>query len=184
MTNMTASRRRVPAGALRLIQEFEGLHDGDKSTPILLEPQPCPAGIYTVGWGYALFENGTAVRDRAAAMRIWRARWPHGFKRADADQLLVVVAQDVCDRVVRLLPGAQPTEGELGAMVSLAYNIGVGEVGGRADFADSTVRRRFLAGDKAGAADAFRMWRFADGKVLNGLVRRREAEIREFLAAA
>lgn len=182
--NAIAHRRPVPTAAIRLIQQFEGLHDGDRSTPILLEPQPCPAGIYTVGWGYALFEGGRAVRDKGAAMRIWRARWPHGFTRGDADQLLHAVAQDVCDRVTRLLPGVRPTDNELGAMVSLAYNIGVGEIGGPSDFADSTVRRRYLAGDKAGAADAFRMWRYARGKVLNGLVRRREAEIRVFLAAA
>ncbi|MGH1558034.1 glycoside hydrolase family protein [Caulobacter segnis] len=66
-------------------------------------------------------------------------------------------------------------------MVSLAYNIGVGEVGGGPDFADSSVRRRLIAGDLAGAADAFRMWRFAGGRELPGLVARREAERAVFL---
>lgn len=180
-------RRKVPRQALALIKRFEGLHDGDKRTPILLEPQPCPAGIYTVGWGYALFHKGKPVRDKALAMRIWRERWPKGFTRADADALLEEVAQEVCDRVLRLVP-VPVNDNELGALVCLSYNIGVGEVGGGDDFADSTVRRKLLAGDRFGAANAFRMWRkgTVNGKlvVLQGLVNRREAERELFLAPA
>lgn len=175
------SRRPVPACALALIERFEGLHDGNKRTPILLEPQPCPAGVYTVGWGYALFEAGRPVRDRETAYRIWRRRWPHGFMRADADALLTEVAQDVCDRVVKLLFAVALNDHELGALVSLAYNIGVGEPGGGPDFADSTVRRKLIAGDRAAAAEAFLMWRFAGGRELAGLAARRRAEREVFL---
>lgn len=174
--------RPVPRQALDLIKRYEGLHDGDKSTPILLEPQPCPAGIYTVGWGYALFENGKPVRDRETAYRIWRKRWPHGFVLADADKLLAQVAQEVSNAVVRLLFAVKLSDNELGALISLAYNIGVGEPGGAPDFADSTVRKRIFAGDRAGAADAFLMWRFAAGRELAGLVNRRKAERAVFLA--
>lgn len=176
--------RLVPPGALALIKRFEGLHDGDKKTPNVLEPQADPIGIYTVGWGYALFDKGRPVKDRETAYRIWRARWPGGMTRIEADALLKAVAQEICDKIVRLLPGRVPTDAQLGAMVSLAYNIGVGEIGGPADFADSTVRRKFLAGDFAAAADAFRMWRFAGGRELAGLVNRREAEREVFLGIA
>lgn len=172
--------RTVPASAVALIQRFEGLHDGDKSTPVL-EPQADPIGIYTVGWGFALFQGGKPVKDKATAMKLWRERWPAGMTRADADELLRRVAQEVCDKVMRLI-GAKPVrEGELGAMISLAYNIGVGERGGGPDFADSTVLRKFLAGDRTGAADAFAMWRFAGGRELPGLVTRRMAERLTFL---
>jgi lysozyme len=173
--------REVPACALAIIQRFEGLHDGDKRTPHLLEPQPCPAGIYTVGWGYALFERGRPVRDRETAYRIWRTHWPRGFTRAEADDLLRLVAQDVCDRVVRLLPGVALNQNELGALVSLAYNIGVGEVGGGDDFADSTVRHRLVIDRRQEAADAFRLWNKVDRRVVQGLVNRREAERTLFL---
>lgn len=183
MTKASPSRA-VPACALSLIKRFEGLHDGDKKTPNLLEPQADPIGIYTVGWGYALFVNGKPVRDRETAYRIWRQRWPLGMTRADADALLGEVAQEVSDKVVRLFPVMPLTDDRLGAMVSLAYNIGVGEEGGAADFADSSVRRRLIAGDLTGAADAFRMWRFAGGKELAGLVTRREAERAVFLGRA
>ncbi len=56
------------------------------------------------------------------------------------------------------------------AFVSLAYNIGVGA------FCQSTVVRRFNAGDKAGACDAILMWNRAGGKVVQGLVNRRVKE--------
>lgn len=175
--------RTVPACALALIKRFEGLHDGDKKTPVL-EPQADPIGIWTVGWGYALSVNGKFVRDKATAMKVWRERWPNGMTRADADELLRKVAQEVTDKVMRLIGDKPARDGELGAMVSLAYNIGVGQKGGAADFADSTVLRKFLAGDRTGAADAFAMWRFAGGKELKGLVNRRMAERLTFLGVA
>jgi lysozyme len=184
MPNTLASARGVPALTLTMLERFEGLHDGDKKTPNLLEPQADPIGIYTVGYGYALFENGKPVKDKERAYRIWRARWPHGMTLADAKALLRATAQDVCDRVLRLLSGVTLSDGELSALICLAYNIGVGEVGGVADFADSTVRHKLLASDRRGAADAFRMWVKAAGKTLPGLVTRREDERRVFLGGA
>ena len=172
--------RPVPKRALKLLQEFEGLHDRDKKTPNILEPQKDPVGIYTVGWGYALFENGQPVKDYAKAMRIWSERWPNGFGRLEADNLLEEVAQQVCNRVCELVP-VELNDNELSALVSLAYNIGTGEEGGKSDFADSTVRKRLLKGDRVGAAEAFKMWRYAGGKELAGLVRRRKAEADLFL---
>lgn len=62
------------------------------------------------------------------------------------------------------------------AMVSLAYNIGVGA------FQKSTVLRKHKAGDHPGAAAAFSMWVKNDGKVMRGLVRRRAAEAALYLA--
>ena len=184
MTTTNAAPRRVPACALQLITSFEGLHDGDKRTPNILEPQADPVGIFTIGWGYALFAAGKPVKDQARAVAIWKARWPNGFGRKEADALLQLVAQDTCDDVIHLLGDHPVNDNELGAMVSLSYNIGVGEPGGLPDFADSSVRRFFLAGDKARAADAFRMWKFSAGHELPGLVRRRDAERARFLMPA
>ena|SRR6266851_5728607 len=62
------------------------------------------------------------------------------------------------------------TDNQFGAMVSLAYNIGLGA------FRRSTVLRDHNAGKFAEAAEAFLMWNKADGKVLPGLVRRRYEE--------
>lgn len=56
------------------------------------------------------------------------------------------------------------------AATLLAYNIGWPR------YCQSTVRRRFNAGDVRGACDAFRMWNKAGGRVVRGLVNRRERE--------
>nr|WP_295109990.1 lysozyme [uncultured Caulobacter sp.] len=170
----TPSARDVPACALALIQRFEGLHDGDRKTAIL-EPRPDPVGIYTVGWGHALFVGGRPVKDRETAYRLWRTRWPGGMIRADADALLKADAQGVCDKVAALFLKTPLSDVQLGALTSLAYNIGV------AALESSSVRRRLVAGDVQGAADAFRMWRYAGGRELPGLVNRREAERAVFL---
>jgi lysozyme len=59
---------------------------------------------------------------------------------------------------------------EFSAAVSLAYNIGVSA------FCNSTVARRFNAGDYEGACEAFLMWNKFRGQVLRGLTLRRERE--------
>lgn len=63
-----------------------------------------------------------------------------------------------------------PSPNQLAALVCLAYNIGL------AGFRKSTVLRLHNVGDFSGAADAFRMWCKAGGRVVTGLVNRREAE--------
>ena len=45
----------------------------------------------------------------------------------------------------------------------------------------STLLRKWKEGDIEGAAKSFGMWRFAQGKVLNGLVKRRKLESSLFL---
>lgn len=62
------------------------------------------------------------------------------------------------------------TQNQLDAMVSLAYNIGL------TAFAKSTLLKKHLAGDYAGAQRAFASWIYNDGKVMRGLVRRRSQE--------
>lgn len=62
------------------------------------------------------------------------------------------------------------TQPQFDAMVSLAFNVGLG------NFGSSTLLRKHNAGDYAGAADQFAVWNRANGKVMAGLTRRRAAE--------
>lgn len=59
---------------------------------------------------------------------------------------------------------------QLVAATLLTYNIGVG------GYCGSTVARRFNAGDLRGGCDAFLMWVRAGGRVVKGLVNRRNYE--------
>lgn len=69
-------------------------------------------------------------------------------------------------------------ENELGAFVSLAYNIGP------TAFAESTALRRFNDGDKGGAVEALKWWNKAGGRVVRGLENRRADEARLFMTPA
>jgi lysozyme len=78
--------------------------------------------------------------------------------------------------VLRLVPGVAGRQGSFDALVSISYNFGLGNL------QRSTIRMRANRGDWDGAADAFRVWTKGGGKVLPGLVKRREAEIALFLS--
>lgn len=62
-------------------------------------------------------------------------------------------------------------EYQFGALVSLAYNIGINA------FKGSTLLRKLNAGDYAAVPNEFRKWKYNDGKIMQGLINRREREI-------
>lgn len=68
------------------------------------------------------------------------------------------------------------TQGQFDAMVSLAYNIGLG------NFGKSTLLKKHNARCYTCAADQFRVWNRANGKVMNGLTKRRAAEREVFMS--
>lgn len=119
------------------------------------------AGQWLIGYGHA----GTAGPDMA-------------ITRADADHLLIADVKEA-ERAVRELVAVPVNENEFSALVSLAYNMGSG------GFAKTHVLARLNAGDRKGAADAFRHIIAADIKgervVLESLKRRRAAERALFL---
>lgn len=70
------------------------------------------------------------------------------------------------------------TQGEFDALVLFVFNIGEGA------FAQSTMRKLLIAGDKIAAKAQFKRWNKNDGKVMLGLVRRRRAEEERFGGAS
>lgn len=62
------------------------------------------------------------------------------------------------------------SQGQFDAMVSFAFNCG------EAALRSSTLLKKHLVGDYAGAAKEFARWNRGGGKVLPGLVKRRAAE--------
>lgn len=116
----------------------------------------CPAGVLTIGWGAT-----------GAGIFPW-TRWT----QEEADARLEVDARRFLAATKALFPNV--SGGLLVALADFAYNLGVGRLKA------STLRKKVLAGDLEGAKKQFRRWVFADGKKLNGLVKRREAEIALF----
>lgn len=71
---------------------------------------------------------------------------------------------------------AKEPEGRLAAIVKFTFNIGAGRL------QTSTLRRRINQQDWLGATRELRRWVYGGGKVLRGLVFRRESEVRLMLA--
>jgi lysozyme len=65
---------------------------------------------------------------------------------------------------------------KIAAVTSLCYNIGL------TNYKSSTVAKKIANKDFRAAADAFLMWNKAQGKILSGLVTRREIEKNLFLS--
>ena len=68
----------------------------------------------------------------------------------------------------------QLTQPEFDALVDFVLNVGCPA------FCNSTMRKRLNESDFTGAAQQFAVWDHAGGKVVAGLLRRREAETQEF----
>jgi lysozyme len=86
--------------------------------------------------------------------------------------------QVALNAVLRYCPVlASEPEGRLAAIVDFTFNLG----GGRLQ--TSTLRRRINQRDWAAAASELRRWVYGGGRVLPGLVLRREAEVQLLLAA-
>lgn len=82
------------------------------------------------------------------------------------------------ENLVEKLLKVPTSQGQFDAMVSLAYNVGIN------GFSTSTVLRRHNARDFAGAAAAFIMWRYNDGKEMPGLIARRDDEAARYRGLA
>lgn len=137
--------------AATLCRQFEGLR---------LKPYLCPAGVPTVGYGSTRYADGRAVTLRDA---------PITMKQAD-ELLRLTLRRDYLPGLLAASPVLAQNPQALGALGSFAYNLGLGA------YRTSTLRKRVDAGDWAGARTELAKWVRGGGKVLPGLVARREAE--------
>lgn len=166
--------REVNQAGIELIKSFEGIVDGDPST-VNLDPYADPIGILTIGWGHAITFGERFLRDNKADRAIAKKLYPNGITRAEAEELL---RHDIKEhtRDLEYLIKVPLTDNQFAALASLAFNIGVG------NFRKSSVLRLLNQKNYKGAAERFLLWNKAGGRVLKGLVRRREAERQLFLS--
>jgi lysozyme len=126
-----------------------------KGQPALVA-YPCPAGKWTISWGI----TGPKIKQGTT--------WSFDECRA-----AFATKVEVFERGVdRLLAGCPTTQNQFDAMVSFAYNCGLGA------FGKSTLLAKHKAGDYAGAADEFKRW---TNHGLAGLVTRRRIEALVYL---
>jgi len=125
---------------------------------VRLRPYRCPAGLWTVGVGH-LIGDGKTLPDA----------WNRTFTMEEVNDILKEDLRRFERGVLRLCPNGL-TQSRFDALVSFSFNVGLGNL------QRSSVRMRHNRGDYAGAAEAFLMWTKAAGRMLPGLVKRRQDE--------
>ena len=137
--------------AAALCKRFEGLY---------LTPYLCPAGVPTIGYGSTHYPDGRAVRLTDPAIT-----------RDLAERMLLQsIQRTYLPAVLRLCPGIDSPR-RLAAIIDWCYNLGAGQL------AASTLRRRINAGRWIDVPVELRRWNRGGGRILRGLVLRREAEV-------
>ncbi len=137
--------------AAALCRRFEGFH----SNPYL-----CPAGVPTIGYGATHYLDGRRVQLTDPPI-----------SRETGERLLLrMIEQTYLPAVQQLCPGVTDP-GRLAALIDFTFNLGAGNL--RA----STLRKRVNADRWSEVPPELRKWNKAGGRVLRGLVIRREAEV-------
>lgn len=140
---------------LALIREWEGFRGRAYRDAV---------GVWTIGFGHTSMAGAPEVSPGLE------------ISRAQAEKILAhdveTFARGIASAVTATLSG-----NEFSALVSFAYNVGLG------NFRSSSVLKALNAGDRAAVPRRLQLWVKAGGRTLPGLVKRRAAEAALFLKA-
>ena len=154
-------------------------YEGYRTRPYL-----CPAHIWTIGYGHVLYQEQIRLPMNRVGDYTGMIRREFPLNAEDnrvwsRDEIEQLFGQDVSSferGALRLSPNLVDRQGAFDAVVSFAFNAGLG------NYQRSTIRMKNNRGDFQGAADAFMMWTKGGGKELPGLVKRRKDERALFLS--
>jgi len=139
--------------ALAIIKKFEGLR---------LKAYLCPAGVWTIGYGSTKINNRDVIESDTCTAE-------------EAEEMLIETVSRLKFSVRRIVK-VELKQHEYDALISLAYNIGIG------NFQNSTLVSLLNARAPENiVALEFPRWNKSKGKVLAGLITRRKEEMDLFL---
>jgi lysozyme len=140
----------VTNDAIKLLHKYEGL---------VLDAYLCPAKVPTIGYGNTFYEDGSKVK---IGDKITKERAIELFEN--------ILENNFASQVKRLIK-SRVTNNQFSALVSFAYNVGIGNL------KRSTLLKLVNSNPNDPAIrNQFMRWNRAGGKVLLGLTRRRESE--------
>lgn len=133
--------------AVQLIKEFEGFEYRAYQDPV---------GIWTIGYGSTTFQGqkvrkGLQITEQQATEQLY----------TDLQQAL---------KTIQTYVKVPINNNQLCALIDFVYNCGSG------NFMESTLLKKLNVQDYKGASEQFLVWVKSKGKVLPGLIRRRQAE--------
>ena len=139
-----------------LIKQFEGLS---------LTPYVCSGGINTIGYGNTYYTNGKRVTLKDPKIT-----------QKQAEELLKH-SLSTYEKAVDSFCRDDISQPQFDALVCFAYNVGTGAL------QKSTLIKKVNANPKdVTIADEFAKWNKANGRVLVGLTRRRQAEAKLYFS--
>ena len=148
MFGITIDQMTVSPFGVDLICSFEGKR---------LTAYDDGVGVWTIGFGTTVYPNGIQVKKGDTCTEAQaKAYMAHDLKKFEA----------AVNNAVKI----PLNQNQFDAMVSLAYNIGVG------NFSKSTLLKKVNSGDFDGASNEFLKWNKSGEKELPGLTRRRKRE--------
>lgn len=117
-----------------------------------LEAYQCSAGVWTIGVGHT---KDVKPNDRIT----------EGISK-------ILFEQDLLAFKCEMLPlvKVEVTQGQFVALLSFVFNLGI------TPFKTSTLLKKLNQCDYVGASNEFLRWKYANGKVVKGLLNRRKAE--------
>jgi lysozyme len=131
---------------LKLIRDSEGCK---------LTAYQCPAGVWTVGYGY----TGMDIKKGVC------------WTQEKADECLLVTAMGVLNQAIKASPILETANMEKQAAIAdFIYNLGIG------NYSKSTLKKQVNAGNWMAASSEIKKWNKAAGKELKGLTIRRQKE--------
>ncbi len=143
----------VPQAAIDLAKQFEGFHRVPKHDAGRAHPYICPAGFWTIGFGHLCEPNHPPITEE------------------EAEDYLAQDLQTALRATLRYCPVlSTESEEKLAAIVDFTFNLGAGRL------QTSTLRRRINQRDWSSAVTELVRWVRGGGRVLPGLVMRRQAE--------
>lgn len=161
---------KVTERLLRMLKHHEGVR---------YKPYLCPADLWTVGVGHVLYPEQArlpVIRTPENAGMILRKEFSllpednRVWTSAEVDNLLAKDLVRFERGVARLCPNALSSQGRFEALVSFAFNVGLGNL------QRSSLRMKNNRGDFEGASEEFDKWTKGGGRRLPGLVNRRKDE--------
>ncbi|KAJ2194514.1 hypothetical protein IWW43_002099 [Coemansia sp. RSA 1935] len=153
--------KKINTAGVNLVAQWEGF---------VPSPKPDPIGLPTVGYGHLCQKKNCA-----------EVKYKFPLSQTTAKQLL----SDDLPKYTACLAGylnskVKLNDNQLAALTSWTFNVGCGNV------KTSTLIKRLNKGDNPNtvASQELPNWRKAGGKVMQGLVNRRKAEIKLFKTAS
>ena len=142
---------------------------------VRFKPYRCPAKLWTIGVGHVLYPaQGALPLDQRDAFQL-KPEHNRTFSKDEVDGILSADLQRFEVGITKLFPVVL-TPGQNDALVSFAFNLGLGGV------QRSTLRQKVLRGEIEEASNEFLKFTKGGGKILPGLVKRRQDERSLFLS--